>query len=159
MTDYLIKAALIQALCYGIYLLFLRNENQYNFRRWYLLATAGMALLMPAVQISVPQGFLSTTSNAAIYLNQLMATQAPTMPTSEIPLQEAPKTWSLWAIFYAIGVAVLTLIMALSLVRIWSVYQKSTRQVIHNVPIRYNPKVKSSSVSYTHLTLPTKRIV
>ena len=74
MTDYLIKAALIQALCYGIYLLFLRNENQYNFRRWYLLATAGMALLMPAVQISVPQGFLSTTSNAAIYLNQLMAT-------------------------------------------------------------------------------------
>ncbi|NDC77181.1 MAG: N-acetylmuramoyl-L-alanine amidase [Chitinophagia bacterium] len=52
---YLLQVTVCSGILYGYYLLALRNEVYHHWNRYYLLATVGLSLLLPAIRIPVRQ--------------------------------------------------------------------------------------------------------
>lgn len=52
---YLLQVTVCSGILYGYYLLALRNEVFHHWNRYYLLATVGLSLLLPAIRIPVRQ--------------------------------------------------------------------------------------------------------
>src|SRR5690606_34716274 len=59
MTAYILQTILFQLLFLLVYEILLKKVTFFNYNRWYLLATAGISLLLPLVKIDALAFFIS----------------------------------------------------------------------------------------------------
>jgi len=71
---YLLQVTVCSGVLYGYYLLALRNEVFHHWNRYYLLATVGLSLLLPAIRIPVRQKAAVTDQVPAARMLEVVAT-------------------------------------------------------------------------------------
>ena len=54
MITYLIEAAIVHLLLYGIYILFLQSETHNSFKRFYLIGSIVVSITVPFISIPLP---------------------------------------------------------------------------------------------------------
>jgi hypothetical protein len=96
---YLFKSICLSGICYGYYVLFLKNTLLHQYNRFYLLATLLVSMLGPAIQLDfmeVKEENLAGISETIIYMN------APqVLPVSN------QTDWGMIILYIAFGISIL----------------------------------------------------
>jgi N-acetylmuramoyl-L-alanine amidase len=108
---YLLQVTLCSGILYGYYLLALRNEVYHHWNRYYLLATVGLSLLLPAIRIPVRQEAVVAESPAVRVLEVVATGDAYVeyLGRSEA-LQLSTDQWLLLG-YAAVGLGVLFVLL------------------------------------------------
>ncbi|MGB4974376.1 MAG: TonB family protein [Cyclobacteriaceae bacterium] len=139
-VNYFLEANIGIIFFYAIYWVFLRNENQFSFKRSFLLGSLVASLLFPLLSIGTPTPFIPTISQAVPtnWLPEVVVYGKGTTPVSGEPT----FSWT-WIYYLYIGVALVLLIIFLTrITSLMSLFKNSQHYTWKRYTIAESDKIK-----------------
>lgn len=132
-------SAVAIALFFGLYAVTLRRSNLFRLRRFYLIGTLAVSMIIPFVSIEIKVPQTTRVSSYAPHIRQSYETVVPQIAIQETSLEPAqtvapittiaPKSSRTWKdivpIVYIIGCATAFIILVIKLIKTASYYRRS----------------------------------
>ncbi len=134
MIAYLIEVSMFWFLFLGIYFLFFRNEQLHHYNRIYLLITLLGALVIPLVQIGVPQSLSNAIELPEILMENSVA------GTTVDPSRDF-GSYFIWGI-YCFGVTCMSIRFGSALLKVYRTRKSGIVSKIDGVSLIYSDGVK-----------------
>lgn len=149
MLNYLIEANLTLALLYICYWLLFRSENQFSFKRIYLLASVTASLLFPLISIQTNgTQVIPSISNtqAVVLLPELTVNDA----AANMPIEQPTSIWQWLPYFYFAGLILFSLVFVARVLSLIRLFRNSRKYNWKNYKVAESEKI-DSSFSFFHM--------
>ncbi len=142
MISFIVKVALIQALFYMVYFLLLRDENNYQFKRFFLLGSVVLSFFLPLINIPIPSFSAPVQNiNTPIFLDSIVISEAMDRVENGAKLEYVIDPFG-YAYLLISGVLLVTMIG--SIIKIIRLYRESRPTHINGMNIRIHDNIKKS---------------
>jgi len=148
MLNYLIEANLVLVLFYLLYWLLLRNENQFSFKRIYLLGSLLASLLFPLITIaSEGTQLIPSLSNspAAYWLPEIIIYADAT----HVKTETETSIWQWITYFYIAGLILFSILFLIRIISLITLFRSSKKYYWKNYLVAESEK-GHGSFSFFH---------